>query len=1047
MKLRPLSAAVLLAFCSAASIAQADDVRRPYIVQLADQPVASYDGAIAGLGATRPADGRRLALDSAGVQRYSGYLDQKKAAVRGAIGNAPLLHDYKLVLNGFAALLTDAEVRALLARGDVVAVTPDTLREPATTFTPAFLGLDQPGGAWAQLGGAGAAGEDIIIGIVDTGVWPENPAYADRVDAGGKPTFDHSGALVYDAPPARFSGDCQTGEGFTSASCNNKLIGAHAFDSGFRASGLMPHWSEFNGSPRDSIGGGVGEGGHGTHVSSTAGGNHGVDVSVGGVNVGVMSGMAPRARISSYKVCWTYVDLSVAAGRRNGCFGSDSVAAIEKAVADGVHVINYSISGGLTLTDAVEQAFFNASNAGVIAVASAGNGGPGNQVAHISPWHTTVAASTHNRELQARVTLGDARQFSGASMNPAPLPAAPLVDAASVALPGADPERVRLCYSGRFDGGAAVLDPARVAGKVVICDRGVNDRVDKSRAVLDAGGVGMIQVDNGGGLVADVHSVPSVHVTQDDGRLIRAYAATVAGASAAIGRFSVGTSSVPAPKVADFSSRGPNRHDVDVLKPDLTAPGVDIIAGTSPALTEAQRADLVNGALAPGHAFESLNGTSMSAPHVTGLSALLRQKYPAWSPSMIKSALMTSASDTVDDGLEGDIRGQLPFAQGAGHVDPGAALDPGLVYAISELDYRKYLCGAGVSAECGAGQIAGHDLNLPSIAVGNVLGTVTVKRAVTNVGARAATYTASTRMQGFDVAVAPASLRLAPGETGSFTVTLSRNGAPEAAWQYGQLTWSDGVHRVRSPIVARSGRPLIAPVFLSSNRPSGVKPMSISTGFAGKMSSTVGGLKEIERTQYTLAPAAPGSVDSIPLMVGACLANAVGTRLQTVSFGAGTMAALFELFDRDTSGQGGDDFDLVLIDAAGAAVASSASFGSDEAIALAAPPAGTYRLCTIAYSTAGGQPSTYGLHAVTVNTSDKGGNLRAAVPATVYAGGKATVPVSWSGLPNGKRFLGAVRLLDNHGAIGATTVVQVETNAPLPLGERQQRDKFKNGKR
>lgn len=1046
MKLRPLSAAVLLAISGFALTAQADNVRRPYIIQLADQPVASYDGAVTGLSATRPASGKRLALDSSSVRLYSGYLDQKKAAVRSAVGNAPVLHDYKLVLNGFAAMLTDAEVRTLMARGDVVSVTLDTPRELTTTYTPAFLGLDQPNGAWAQLGGLDDAGEDIIIGIVDGGVWPENPAYADRVDANGKPTFSDSGTLAYDAPPARFSGDCQTGEGFTTANCNNKLIGAHYFDSGFKASGRVPHWSEFNSSPRDSIGGTAGEGGHGTHVSTTAGGNHGVDVTVGGVNVGVMSGIAPRARISSYKVCWTYVDPSVAIGRRNSCYGSDSVAAIEKAVADGVHVINYSISGGLTLTDSVEQAFFNASNAGVVAVASAGNDGPGNQVAHISPWHTTVAASTHNRELQAKVTLGNNRQYTGASMNPTPLPDAPLVDAANVALPGANPQRVSYCYSGQFDGGAAVLDPAKVAGKIVICNRGLNDRVDKSRAVLEAGGIGMIQVDNGTGLVADLHSVPSVHVTAQDGQAIRAYAASVSGATAAIGKFSIGTSAVAAPMMASFSSRGPNRHDVNVLKPDLTAPGVDIIAGTSPAQTEAQRADIINGTLVPEYAFESLNGTSMSAPHVSGLSALLRQKYPNWSPSMIKSALMTTATDTFDDGQPGDMNGLLPFAQGAGHVNPTAALNPGLVYGISELDYRKYMCGAGVSAQCSAGQIAGYDLNLPSITVGNVLGTVTVNRSVTNVGSTPATYTAETQMQGFSAVVAPASLQLAPGETKSFTVTLTRGTAAENAWQYGHLTWSDGVHRVRSPIAARSGRPLIAPTLVSSDRPSGAKPMSVSTGFSGKMTSVVGGLKEIVRTPYTLAPAVPGSVDNVALMASACLRGATGTRMQTVTFTADTMAALFETFDRDTSGQGGDDFDLVLLNSTGTPVASSATFGSTETIALLAPAPGTYRLCTIAYSTADGQPSNYGLHSVIVNTSDKGGNLRAAVPATVYAGGKATVPVSWSGLPTGKRFLGAVRLLDNNGAVGSTTVVQVETNQPVPQGERPQRDKFKNGK-
>jgi hypothetical protein len=163
-----------------------------------------------------------------------------------------------------------------------------------------------------------------------------------------------------------------------------------------------------------------------------------------------------------------------------------------------------------------------------------------------------------------------------------------------------------------------------------------------------------------------------------------------------------------------------------------------------------------------------------------------------------------------------------------------------------------------------------------------------------------------------------------------------------------------------------------------------------------------------------------------------------------VTFTADTVAAQFELFDRDTSGQGGDDLDLVMVNAAGQLVAYSATYGSDETIALAAPPAGNYRVCTLGYNTASGGTTSYGLHAAVVNTSDKGGNLRALVPANVYAGGKATVAVSWSGLPTGKRFLGGVRLLDASGAVGSTTVLQVETNQPVPKAERPQRVKAKD---
>lgn len=1045
MKLRPISAAILFALTSLSLSAQADDARRPYVVQLADKPIASYDGSVNGLAATQPRAGQRLDLNSASVQLYSGYLAQKKAAVRAAIGNAPVVHDYKVVLNGFSAMLTDAEVRALVGRGDVLAVTPDVPRELTTVSTRDFLKLTGPNGAWSKLGGLAEAGEDVIIGIVDGGVWPEHLSYADRVDANGKPTHDTSGSLAYSAPPSRWQGDCQTGEGFTTAHCNNKLIGAQYFDDIYRSTGRVSHWSEFRSSPRDSLGGDVGEGSHGTHTSTTAGGNYGVDVTMAGVNIGEMSGVAPRARLASYKVCWTYVDPSVTIGRRNSCYVGDSVAAIEKAVADGVHVINFSISGGTTLTDPVEQAFFGAANAGVIAVASAGNDGPGNQVAHISPWHTTVGASTHNREFQATVTLGNGQKYTGASMNTEPLPAEPVVDASTVGLPGANASRLALCYSASFNGGQPVLDPAKVAGKVVICNRGENDRVDKSRAVREAGGVGMIQVDNGSGLVADMHSVPSVHVTQADGQAIRSYAAAgAASATAAISKFVVGVSKLNAPIMANFSSRGPNRADANVLKPDVTAPGVDIIAGGTPGLSEEDHADIVNGTMVPPVEFVSMQGTSMSAPHVAGVSALLRQKHPTWSPAMIKSALMTTATDTFPDTLTGDIRGRLPFAQGAGHVNPTAALDPGLVYDIGEADYRKYLCGAGVTTQCAGGQIPGYDLNLPSIAVGNVLGSVTINRSVTNVSASTSSFTSQISVPGYDAVVTPATLAIEPGQTRSFTVTLTRNSAPENAWQYGTLTWTGGGHTVRSPVVARSGKLIIAPAFFSSDRASGSKALSITTGFSGKMGSTVGGLKEIVRSANTVAPAPAGAIDTLAQMADACHRGLYGVRVTPVTFTANTMAAQFELFDRDTSGNGGDDLDLVLVDATGNLAAYSATYGSDETIALAAPPAGSYRLCTLGYSTASGGSTSYGLHSVIVNTTDKGGNLRALVPANVYAGGKATVAVSWSGLPTGKRFLGAVRLLDASGAIGSTTVLQVETNQPVPKAERPQRVKAKD---
>ncbi|MEO7493834.1 MAG: S8 family serine peptidase [Massilia sp.] len=1038
MTLRPIRAAVLLLLSTLTFAAQADDTRRSYIVQLSDKPVASYAGDISGLNATQPAPGQRLDLDSADVQLYTDYLGQKQATVQAAIAGAPILYTYSVVLNGFAALLTDDEVRQLQARSDVAAITLDTPRKMDTISTPAFLGLDKPGGLWEKLGGKGSAGENIIVGIVDGGIWPESPAVADRLDANGKPSFDNSASLVYGAAPAQWKGVCQTGEGFTAANCNNKLIGARYFDATYRTTTNVTHWSEFR-SPRDSIGSGLGEGGHGTHTATTAAGNNNVDVTISGLPLGQASGMAPRARVAAYKVCWSYNDASAATGAKNSCYTGDSVMAIEQAVVDGVNVINYSISGGTTIGDPVEQAFLHASNAGVFVAASAGNSGPDNTVAHISPWQATVAASTHGREFQADVKLGNGASYTGASMSPAPVGPAPLVRAEDAAVAGADPTRVTLCYSAGGNGGVAVLDPAKISGKIVICTRGVNARTDKSLAVAQGGGVGMVMVDTGGGLVAEPHSVPTVHVSAANGAAIQAYAATL-NASASITRFVVTTNTLGAPVMAGFSSRGPNVYDANQLKPDLTAPGVDVIAGVTPALTQAERANVVNGTLVPPPAWASYQGTSMASPHVAGLAALLKQQHPTWTPAAIKSALMTTATDTLPDAIaSGDTRGILPFAQGAGHVNPNGASDPGLVYDATQVDYKKYMCGTGMTAECGGGTITGYNLNLPSIAVGNVLGSVVVNRSVTNVGASSATYTSSSALTGFSVAVNPASFTLAPGATRAFTVTLTRTTAPDNVWQFGKLTWTDGSHVVRSPIVARSGKPLIAPSLFTSDRAGATKLMSVATGFTGKMNTVYGGLKEISREAFTVQQATSGTVDTVAQIQTACKAAGSGVRVVPVTVPAGSVLAQFELFDRDTASHGGDDLDLALLNGAGTVVATSLHGGSNESIILPSPAAGDYRVCVIGYEAANGVSTDFTLSSAVVTATDRGGNFKVMVPTKVYAGSTASVGISWSGLAAGKRFAGAAQLLDLSNTPAATTVFKVDTSAPLPLGEAVER--------
>ncbi|MCK5711173.1 MAG: S8 family serine peptidase, partial [Hyphomicrobiaceae bacterium] len=412
--------------------------------------------------------------------------------------------------------------------------------------------------------------------------------------------------------------------------------------------------------------------------------------------------------------------------------------------------------------------------------ASAGNSGPdASTVAHPSPWITTVAASTHDRYYEACVTLGNnGDTYYGASVNTTGAGPADLVYAADVCLAGADPEEAKLCYPG-------TLDPDLVNGKIVLCDRGTIARVSKSYAVYLSDGIGTILANvSPSSLNGDLHSVPTVHVDDVDGAAIRNYVTDAATPRAEI--FPSYKASVPAPVIASFSSRGPLlAGSGDILKPDVSAPGVDILAAVAPP---------GNG----GKDFDLYSGTSMSSPHVAGLAALLMALYPDWSPMMVKSALMTTGFDLLS--------GDDPFAQGAGHVAPNSAADPGLVYNSGWVDWLGFLCGTGElqASYCPYIEIDPSDLNLASIAVGALPGIQTVERTVTNVSDKHETYTFSYSLPGVDVVANPDRISVYPGHTESYELTFTVNGSALNTYTSGFVIWTGNKdHIVRSPVTVR----------------------------------------------------------------------------------------------------------------------------------------------------------------------------------------------------------------------------------------------------
>jgi len=697
------------------------------MIKLDYDSLASYRGGVGHLRATSPSvTGHKLDLKSSAARAYTSYLANQERAFASALKkvapSAEIGSSFRIVYGGLAARVPASSVKDIVKISGVVAVQADRMAHPLTDASATFLNA---GPVYSTLGGKSTAGAGLIYGNLDTGVWPEHPSFADQ------------GNLAAPPGPARV---CNFGDNpLTPANdpfvCNDKLIGGRPFLNTYLSDPDRAAAEPFH-TARDSNG-------HGTHTSSTSAGNVLASAPVLGVDRGPIAGMAPGAWVMEYKVCGL-----------DGCFSSDSAAAVGQAIVDGVNAINFSISGGTDpMTDPVELAFLDAYAAGVFVSASAGNSGPtAGTVNHLSPWLTTVAASTQTREFATtlNLTADNAETFS--------------VDGASITA-GVGPLPVVLASAAPYSNAncAAPAAAGSFAGKIVACQRGGGiGRAQKGFNVLQGGAAGMVLYNPTlADIETDNHFLPTVHLA--NGTNFLAFMNSHTGVT---GQFAAGEKrSGQGDVMAAFSSRGPAGN---FIKPDVTAPGVQILAGHTPVPDE------VAGGPA-GQYFQAIAGTSMSSPHVAGAALLVKAVHPSWTPGQIKSALMTTA---LTDVLKEDLATPAdPFDLGAGRIDIGKSSLAPLTFDESAANY---------AASTGDALNAIH-LNVPSIDAPVLPGRIVTTRTARNVTGARATFDVSTKVPaGSSIQVSPSHFTLSAGASQVLTVTITTS-APIGAQQFGEI--------------------------------------------------------------------------------------------------------------------------------------------------------------------------------------------------------------------------------------------------------------------
>ncbi|CAH8257152.1 unnamed protein product [Arabidopsis lyrata] len=672
-----------------------------------------------------------------------------------------LVYNYKHGFSGFAAKLTASQAKNLSAHPEVLSVVPSRVMRLKTTRTFDYLGLSltSPKGLLHET----RMGSEAIIGVIDSGIWPESQSFN---DTGLGPI------------PKHWKGKCVSGNGFdANKHCNKKLIGAEFFTEGLLEStngeyDFVSH--DESKSPRDIEG-------HGTHVSAIAAGSFVATANYNGLAGGTARGAAPHARIAMYKACWKGI----------GCITPDMLKAIDHSIRDGVDVISISIGTDAPASFDIDQsdiAFgsFQAVMKGIPVVASAGNEGPNAQtIDNVAPWIITVAATSLDRSFPIPITLGNNLTILGEGLNT--FPEAGFTD---------------LILSDEMM--SASIEQGQTQGTIVLAFTPNDDAIRKANTIVRAGCAGIIYAQSviDPTVCSDVH-VPCAVVDYEYGTDILYYIQTTDVPKAKISPSKTLIGRPIASRVPRFSCRGPNSVSPAILKPDIAAPGVNVLSAVT-------------------GVYKFMSGTSMATPVVSGIVGLLRQTRPDWSPAAIRSALVTTAWKTDPSGepifSEGSTRKLAdPFDYGGGLINPEKVTDPGLIYDMGIDDYLHYLCSAeydnasiskllGKTYKCTYPKPSMLDFNLPSITIPSLTGEVTVTRTVTNVGPASSVYRPVIESPfGIELDVNPKTLVFGSNITKiTFSVRVKTSHRVNTDYYFGSLCWTDGVHNVSTPVSVRT---------------------------------------------------------------------------------------------------------------------------------------------------------------------------------------------------------------------------------------------------